>query len=71
MSFPHPTFSLPECSLIPTPTDYQNSIMGCIQGPIACNSQVSIDQYPPPNRMLDTAKAVNCLTHTDSGQHGR
>ena len=62
-SFPHPTFSLPECSAIPTPKFYQNSIMGCIQVPIACNSQVNIDQPAYPGRRSETAEAVNCLTH--------
>ena len=63
-SFPHPTFSLPTCGLIPTPTNYQNSIAGCIQKPIACNSQVNIDQPAYTTRNSETADAVNCLTHS-------
>jgi hypothetical protein len=63
-SFPHPTISLPTCSLIPTLTDYQNSIAGCVQAPIACNSgAVNIDLTPYPSRDTETAEAVNCLTH--------
>lgn len=64
-SFPHPTNSLPTCSLIPTPTNYQESIMGCVQTPMSCNQQtVNIDITPYGNtRNSDTANAVNCLTH--------
>jgi hypothetical protein len=65
-SFPHPTFSTPACSRIPTPTNYQMSVMGCIQMPIACNSQVDIDQPAYPTRNSETAEAVNCLTHSEA-----
>jgi Flp pilus assembly protein TadG len=62
-SFPHPTSSLPTCSLIPKPTPYQESIAGCIQTPIACNSTVNIDISKYATRDTETADAVNCLTH--------
>jgi hypothetical protein len=70
-SFPHPTSSLPSCSLIPTLSDYQKSIAGCIQVPIACNSQVNIDQPPYLNRRSETAEAVNCLNHGVAGEADR
>jgi Flp pilus assembly protein TadG len=63
-SFPHPTNSLPTCSLIPTLTDYQKSVVGCVQTSLACNSnKVNIDLSPYTTRTSETADAVNCLTH--------
>jgi len=67
-TFPHPNNSLPTCSLIPTLTDYQKSIVGCIQTPISCNrpaTNIDISNYPPRN--AETADAVNCLTHAATG----
>jgi Flp pilus assembly protein TadG len=63
-TFPHPTSSLPACTPVLT-TNYQESIAGCIQKPISCNSLANIDvtAYPNPSRDSDTADAVNCLTH--------
>jgi Flp pilus assembly protein TadG len=63
-TFPHPTGSLPSCTPALT-TNYQESIAGCIQKPISCNSLANIDvtAYPNPSRDSDTADAVNCLTH--------
>jgi putative Flp pilus-assembly TadE/G-like protein len=64
-SFPHPTFSQPTCSLVPTPTAYQDSVEGCIQMPIACNSNnVNIDVSPYPARNTETADAVSCRTNS-------
>jgi len=63
-SFPAPATALPTCSLIPTPTPYQESIAGCVQTPIPCNSaSVNIDTSAYATRDLETAEAVNCLTH--------
>lgn len=57
-----PTHSLPTC--IPALTNnYQESIAGCIDTPIACNATVSIDASNQPGRDADTTSAVNCLTH--------
>ncbi len=67
-SFPAPTTALPSCSLIPTPTPYQQSIAGCIQTPIACNSQVAFDTSDYATRNSETAEAVNCLTHATGNQ---
>jgi Flp pilus assembly protein TadG len=67
-SFPAPTTSLPTCSLVPTPTPYQESIAGCVQTPISCNSTAKIDVNNYPNRNTETADAVNCLTHTTANK---
>ncbi len=62
-TFPHPTSSLPSCTPALT-SNYQESIAGCIQSPIACNSTANIDTTTySGNRNSDTADAVNCLTH--------
>ncbi|MFI5118663.1 MAG: pilus assembly protein TadG-related protein, partial [Terriglobales bacterium] len=44
-TFPHPTNSLPSCATALT-TPYQESIAGCIQTPISCNSAANIDLFP-------------------------
>jgi Putative Flp pilus-assembly TadE/G-like len=61
-TFPHPTRSLPSCTpaLI---TNYQESIAGCIETPISCNSTANIDTSNYSARNTETADAVNCLTH--------
>lgn len=65
-SFPHPTSALPSCSQIPTPTNYEDSIIGCVQTPLACNSSlVNIDASDDSTRNTETADAVNCLTHSE------
>jgi hypothetical protein len=67
-TFPHPTSSLPACSPALT-TNYQNSIAGCIQVPISCNSQANIDMTAyNGSRDSDTADAVNCLTHATNSK---
>jgi hypothetical protein len=63
-SFPAPT-GVPSCS--GGNNDYQNSIVGCVQTPIACNSLVSnpIDlESTHGNLGNETYNAVNCLTNT-------
>lgn len=61
--FPPPTQALPVCAPALT-TPYQESIAGCIQTPVACNSNVLIDTPAyPGNRNSETRNAVNCLTH--------
>ncbi|MGA2352845.1 MAG: pilus assembly protein TadG-related protein [Terriglobales bacterium] len=67
-SFPAPTNALASCSLIPVPTPYQESIAGCIQTPIACNSQVAIDTSAYTTRNSETSEAVNCLTHATTNK---
>jgi hypothetical protein len=70
-SFPHPTNSTPTCSSIPTLTNYQASIAGCVQTPLACNSSaVNIDLSNYPSRDTETADAVNCLTHATTAGGG-
>jgi len=65
-AFQPPTQALPSC----TPalvSPYQESVAGCIQTPIACNSQAYIDISSNPTRNAETADAVNCLTHAQNG----
>jgi Flp pilus assembly protein TadG len=67
--FPPPTASSVSCS--PTvggfsSTAYELSIAGCVQTPIACNSQVNADLSDYPTRNSETADAVNCLAHTQT-----
>jgi hypothetical protein len=67
-SFPAPTQALPTC----TPalaTAYEESVAGCIQAPIACNSTATIDISEYDNRNTETSHAVNCLTHA-AGSEG-
>jgi Putative Flp pilus-assembly TadE/G-like len=63
VSFPAPASALPDCGSLYTPN--QNSIVGCVQTPIACGnntiSAVSVDTVPVSQ--TNTANAVNCLTH--------
>ncbi len=69
-TFPHPTSSLPSCTPALT-SNYQESIAGCIQTPITCNSTANIDTNPyPGDRNADTADAVNCLTHATNSPGG-
>jgi hypothetical protein len=65
-NFPPPTQALPSCTpALASP--YQESIAGCIQTPIACNSQVGI--YTSSNTQnAETADAVTCLTHAQNNK---
>ena len=54
--------SLPTCNPALT-KNYQESIAGCIERPISCNSSAKIDISDYPSRNSETADAVNCLTH--------
>ena len=64
-NFPPPTQALPSCTPALT-SPYQESIAGCIQTPIACNSQANIDISSNPTRNAETADAVTCLTHAQN-----
>jgi len=66
VTFPHPTNSLRTCAPALT-TNYQESIASCIKTPIACNSTVNIDTTSYGTRNAETADAVNCLTHAQTG----
>jgi len=66
--FPAPTTAVPSCSQVPVPTPYQQSIAGCVQTPIACNSQVAIDISAYTTRNSETSEAVNCLTHATTNK---
>jgi Putative Flp pilus-assembly TadE/G-like len=66
-TFPPPTQALPSCTTA-LASPYQESIAGCIQTPIACNSQASIDTSSNPNRNAETADAVTCLTHAQNNK---
>jgi len=65
-NFPPPTQALPSCTPALT-SPYQESIAGCIQTPIACNSQASIDTSSN-TRNAETGDAVTCLTHTQNNK---
>ena len=66
-SFPAPTNALPDC-VPPLNTAYEESIAGCIQTPISCNSQANIDLTNYFRRNRETERAVNCLAHTRTGE---
>lgn len=61
-TFPPPNQALPNCVPAMT-TVYQQSIAGCIQTPISCNSTANIDTGNDGTRNRETARAVNCLSH--------
>jgi hypothetical protein len=66
-TFPPPQ-ALPNCAPAMT-TAYEQSIAGCIQTPIACNSNTAyIDTINYAARNRETAHAVNCLTHSNTNQ---
>jgi hypothetical protein len=64
-TFPPPTKALPSCTPALT-SPYQKSVAGCIQTPIACNSQAFIDIASNLTRNAETGDAVNCVTHAQS-----
>lgn len=64
-SFPVPV-ALPACAAAFT-QPYEKSIAGCVQMPISCNDIVEIDNSDDLTRNLETANAVNCLTHASNG----
>jgi len=65
-SFPAPTQSLPTCSLT-LGTDYEKSIAGCVDTPIACGATVNLDLSFSASRNQETADAINCLSHAVAG----
>jgi Flp pilus assembly protein TadG len=67
-TFPPPTQALPSCTPALT-TPYEESVAGCIQTVLACNSTgVNIDfSNYGTNRNRETTEAVNCLTHAKDG----
>ncbi len=64
-TFSPPTQALPSCTPALT-SAYEESIAGCIQTPIACNSQANFDPSTYLARRTETAHAVNCLTHAST-----
>jgi hypothetical protein len=70
--FPPPSASSVVCSGCSgfTNPNYQLSIAGCVQKPIACNQTVHLDVNPDPNRDDETRVAVNGLTHASSDGAG-
>jgi Putative Flp pilus-assembly TadE/G-like len=66
-TFPPPSQALPTCNPVLT-TAYQESVAGCIQTPISCNSTAIFDTSDYTNRRTETAHAVNCLTHAKADQ---
>jgi len=69
-TFPPPTQQLPNCSPAIS-SAYQESVAGCIQTPISCNSTANIDMTSNPTRNGETLNAVDCLTHTQNGKGDR
>lgn len=69
--FPPPSSGVPSCGFALNP--YQESVAGCVQTPISCNSQVQWDASNHPARNFQTVAAVNCLTHAtaNSGDNDR
>jgi Flp pilus assembly protein TadG len=61
-TFAPPTQSLPTCTPAIT-TPYQQSVAGCIQTPISCNSFANLD-LSGINTPNQTGHAVNCLAHS-------
>lgn len=72
--FPPPSASSVVCSGCSafTNPNYQLSIAGCVQKPIACNQTVNVDVTPEPAliRDVETRVAVNGLTHASSNGAG-
>jgi Flp pilus assembly protein TadG len=67
-TFPPPTQAIPTCAPAMI-TQYEKSIAGCIETPIACNSTANIDTSNYGfNRNRETERAVNCLTHANANQ---
>ena len=61
-SFPAP--SATSCTGCGAYNTNQLSVAGCVQTPIACNSTVNVDVTPDTTRDLETAQAVDNLTHS-------
>jgi hypothetical protein len=62
--FPPPNAaSVPGSAGLTSRPNYQLAIAGCVQTPISCNSLVHVDTIPDSTRDLDTAAAVNVLSH--------
>ena len=67
-TFPPPTQAIPTCAPAMT-TQYEKSIAGCIETPIACNGTARIDTSNYGfNRNRETERAVNCVTHANTNQ---
>jgi len=66
-TFPPPTQAIPSCAPAMT-TQYEKSIAGCIETPIACNSTANIDTSNYGNRNRETERAANCVTHASTNQ---
>jgi Putative Tad-like Flp pilus-assembly len=66
VTFAPPTAALPQCGISLTP--YEESVAGCVPTPISCNQTATIDTSDYPTRNLETANAVNCLTHATNGK---
>jgi Flp pilus assembly protein TadG len=58
--------SFPSCSPALT-TTYEQTIGGCLQTPIACNSTANIAITDDFTRKSETARGANCLTHSETG----
>ena len=73
-SFPAPSASSVTCSGCTGFDNYQLSIAGCVQTPVACNATVSVDQTSetsPTARDVETADPVNDMTHATASKGDR
>jgi len=66
VSFPPPSASSVVCTGCTGFNNYQLSIAGCVQKPIACNSTVTVDLTYDATRNDDTADPVNGMTHAST-----
>ena len=64
VNYPAPSATSVVCTGCTGFSNYQLSIAGCVQKPVSCNQTVNIDTATNANRDLDTADAVNGLTHS-------
>jgi hypothetical protein len=65
-TFQYPSVSLPNCT-IPANNEYERSVAGCIQVPVACNQQANIDIADTHRWDSETDNTVNCLIHAENG----
>jgi len=66
-SFPPPGSALPSCATT-LPNPYQQSIAGCVQTSISCNSTATVSYQWTGADFNTTADAVNCLTHSSNNE---
>jgi len=68
--FPAPSNSSVACCTGLGFINYQLSVAGCVQTPVACNQKVNVDTTPDLVRDIETGAAVNGMTHSSSSGAG-